>query len=47
MQHSSLDNPNFTNTSEITLYLGMHMDEALVRFGASLFSTRVMLQMWV
>ncbi len=25
----------------------MHMDEALVRFGASLLSSRVVLQVWV
>ncbi len=36
-----------TNRPGMNFYLGMHMDEALVGFGAGLLSTRVVLQVWV
>ena len=42
-----MSDPNVTSQPGMNSYLCMHMDEALVRFGASLFSTGIVLQAWV
>lgn len=46
-QSSPMNDPTVTNKPEMKLYLGMHMDEALVGFGAGLLSTRVVLQVGI
>ncbi len=42
-----MNDPDVINKPEMNLYLGVHMNEALVGFGAGLLSTRVVLQVGI